>query len=115
MATDKTTLNGCDECFSLQEHMISNVLDGLEIHYERRVAVNIEKLYDFWWDFFLGEGLGMVIQADAESGHGTKYSLTDDVLQCRVPYIKNILHLEVETEDEIREIIVKALASTDDS
>ena len=105
----------CDECPSMQEHYICNILDSLEQWYEHRINVNIENKYFYEWDFYLGEKLGMIIQADGLNGHGTKYGLTDDVIQCRIPYIKNILHLEAETEDELREIIVRALASTDDS
>jgi len=104
----------CDECPSMQEHNIANVLDSLGQWYEHRVDVNIEHLYFFTWDFFLGEGLGMIIQADGTNGHGTNYSLTDDVIQCRIPYVKNILHLTAETEYELRDILIKALANTND-
>ena len=105
----------CDECPNMQEHHIANILDSLGQFYTHKVNVIVDNMYFYTWDFFLGEDLGMVIQADGVNGHGTKYSLTDDVIQCRIPYIKNILHLEAETEDELREIIVRALASTDDS
>jgi len=105
----------CDECPSMQEHHIANILDSVGQWYEHRVDVNIENTYFYTWDFFLGEGLGMIIQADGNNGHGTNYSLTDDVIQCRIPYVKNILHVEAETEDELREILIKALANTDDS
>ena len=104
----------CDECPSMQEHHIANILDSLGHWYEHRINVNIENKYFFTWDFFLGEDIGMVIQADGANGHGTKYSLTDDVIQCRIPYVKNILHLEAETEDELRVILTKALNSLED-
>ena len=102
----------CDECPTMQEHHIANILDSLEQWYEHRINVNIENLYFYTWDFFLGEDLGMVIQADGINGHGTKYPLTDDVIQCRIPYVKNILHLEAETEEELRGILIRALANT---
>ena len=104
----------CEECPNLQEHLICNVLDSLSQWYDHRIKVNIENKYFFTWDFFLGESVGMVIQADGENGHGTNYSLSDDVIQCRIPYIKNILHVKAETEDEIRETIVNALNSLED-
>lgn len=56
----------------------------------------------------------MVIQADGVNGHGTRYSLSDDVMQCRITECKNILHLEAETEDELREAIIKALDNAED-
>jgi len=104
----------CEECPSMQEHHIANILDSLGQWYEHRINVNIENKYFFTWDFFLGEDIGMVIQADGANGHGTKYSLTDDVIQCRIPYVENILHLEAETEDELRVILTKALNSLED-
>ena len=115
MVTDAVTLNFvCEKCPTIQEHMIANVLDSLEVHYAQRVELNMENLYYYTWDFFLGEDLGMVIQADGINGHGTKYPLTDDVIQCRIPYVENILHLEAETEDELRVILTKALNSLED-
>ena len=104
----------CEECPSMQEHHIANIQDSLGQWYEHRINVNIENKYFFTWDFFLGEDIGMVIQADGANGHGTKYSLTDDVIQCRIPYVENILHLEAETEDELRVILTKALNSLED-
>ena len=55
----------------------------------------------------------MVIQSDGINGHGQKYSLSDDVMQCRVDFIKNILHIDAETEHEIREVLIRALASVE--
>ena len=114
MVTDAVTLNFvCEKCPTIQEHMIANVLDSLEVHYAQRVELNMENLYYYTWDFFLGEDLGMVIQADGINGHGQKYSLSDDVMQCRVDFIKNILHIDAETEHEIREVLIRALASVE--
>ena len=104
----------CNECPNMQEHHICNVLDSLGQWYEHKLKVNIENKYFFTWDFFLGEDLGMVIQADGDNGHGTNYSLSDDIIQCRIPYVKNILHIIAETEDEIRETIVNALKHSED-
>ena len=104
----------CDECPSMQEHHIANILDSFGQWYEHRINVNIENKYFFTWDFFLGEDIGMVIQADGANGHGTRYSLSEDVMQCMMSECKNILHLEAETEDELRESIIKALGNTED-
>ena len=114
MVTDAVTLKlVCEECPTIQEHMIANVLDSLGVRYEHRVELNMENLYYYTWDFFLNE-LGMVIQADGENGHGQKYSLSDDVMQCRVGFLKNILHIDAETEHEIREVLIRALASVEE-
>ena len=55
----------------------------------------------------------MVIQADGTNVHGQKYSLSDDVIQCKVDFLKNNLHIEAETENEIKEILIRALANLD--
>tara|TARA_R110000824_G_scaffold113210_1_gene262863 strand:+ start:742 stop:1083 length:342 start_codon:yes stop_codon:yes gene_type:complete len=104
----------CTKCPTIQEHHISRILDSLEQPYQQRVVVHIMGTYFYTWDFFLSD-IGLVIQADGANGHGTRYSLTDDVLQCRIKYLKNILHIDVETKEEIRDIIGKALNSLDDS
>jgi hypothetical protein len=104
----------CNECPTIQEHYIANILDSLEQWNQKRVEVNISDVHFYTWDFLLGD-IGLVIQADGVNGHGTRYSLTDDVIQCRIESIKSILHLEAETEEELRKIIVKALDSMDDS
>jgi len=104
----------CNECPSMQEHHIAHILDSLEIWYEHRVNVNIHQQYFYTWDFFLGEPLGMVIQADGANGHGTNYSLNDDVMQYRIPYVKNILHVKAETEEELRDILIKAVLYAND-
>jgi hypothetical protein len=119
-------VDDCDSCQTRQEHYIANILDFLELGYQQRVTVRIDEIEDgylgshkyyYTWDFFLGlEEGGLVIQADGVSGHGTKYTLSDDLFQCaRFDYVKNILHIEVETEEEIRELIVKALNRMTDS
>jgi hypothetical protein len=117
-------LEGC-ECPTIQEHYIAHILDSLERDYQLRVPVTIDKIddgdegsfkYYYTWDVFLGPEVGLVIQADGANGHGTKYSLSDDLFQCsRFDFIKNILHVEVETEEEIRELIIKALSNMTDS
>ena len=120
----------CTSCQTRQEHYIANILDSLALGYQQRITVRSDEIEDgylgshkyyYTWDFFLeleeedGYG-GLVIQADGVNGHGTKYALSDDVFQCaRFDYVKNILHIEVETEDEIRELIVKALDNIIDS
>jgi hypothetical protein len=104
----------CTKCPTIQEHYISKILDSLEQEYQQRVVVHIRGTYFYTWDFFLRD-IGLVIQADGVNGHGTRYSLTDDVLQCRLKYLKNILHIDVETKEEIRDIIGKALNSLNDS
>jgi hypothetical protein len=100
----------CEECPTIQEHYIANILDSLGQWNQKRVAVNISDVHFYTWDFLLVD-IGLVIQADGVNGHGTRYSLTDDVVQCRVEGIKSILHLEDETEEALRKIIVKALDS----
>ena len=120
-----TPIMECNECLSVQEHYIANILDSLGRDYQLRVSVTIDKIddgdvdsfkYYYTWDVFLGPEVGLVIQADGANGHGTKYSLSDDLFQChRFDFLKNILHVEVETEEEIRELIIRALNNMDDS
>ena len=104
----------CTKCPTLQEHYISKILDSLGQEYKQRVVVHIRGTYFYTWDFFLKE-LGLVIQADGINGHGNKYSLTDDVLQCRLRYLKNIFHIKVDTEEEIKDVIGRALTCLKDN
>ena len=111
----------CNECLTIQEHYIASILDSLERQHGRRIEVTVNdvltedgKPYVYTWDFMLWD-IGLVIQADGVNGHGTRYSLTDDVMQCRMGGAQSILHLEAETEEELRKIIVKALDSIEDS
>ena len=107
----------------MQEHYIANILDSLGQPYSQRDGVyfanrGMDDIF-YTWDFFLwetpqGKELGMVIQADGANGHGTRYSLSDDVMQYLLPEVKNILHLEAETEDELRAYIIKALDNAED-
>ena len=113
----------CGNCATQQEHYIANVLDSLEMGYFQRCGVGIDRIegtdsyaYQYLWEFFLGDEVGLVIQADGANGHGTKYSFSDDVFQCaRIDSLQNILHIEAETEEEIRDIILRALDNLTDS
>jgi len=114
----------CNTCQTMQEHYIANILDSLGQPYSQRDEVTFgnigENTVVYTWDFFLwetpkGKELGMVIQADGANGHGTRYSLSEDVQQCMMSECTNILHLEAETEDELREAIIKALGNTEDT
>jgi len=118
-------VEGCgDSCQTIQEHYIANILDSLNLNYGQRLHAHIDEVEDgylgshqyyYSWDFFVEE-MGLLIQADGANGHGTKYSFSDDLFQCaRFDFLKNILHIEVETEEEIREVIMRAFSNMEDS